>query len=65
MHFRHADAHPQRELGRQGRGLHASTKVLVEIARVIKEEGYIEGYEVEDTKPQKAVLRRDVKGLLG
>ena len=30
-----------------------STKVLVEIARVIKEEGYIEGYEVEDTKPQK------------
>ena len=32
-----------------------STKVLVEIARVIKEEGYIEGYEVEDTKPQKTL----------
>ena len=29
-----------------------STKVLVEIARVICEEGYIEGYSVEDTKPQ-------------
>ncbi len=32
-----------------------STKVLVEIARVIKEEGYIEGYVVEDTKPQKTL----------
>lgn len=32
-----------------------STKVLVEIARVIKEEGYIEGYTVEDTKPQKTL----------
>ena len=32
-----------------------STKVLVEIARVIKEEGYIEGYEVEDTQPQKTL----------
>ena len=32
-----------------------STKVLVEIARVIKEEGYIEGYEVEDTTPQKTL----------
>ena len=30
-----------------------STKVLVEIARVIAEEGYIEGYAVEDTTPQK------------
>ena len=29
-----------------------STKVLVEVARVICEEGYIEGYSVEDTKPQ-------------
>lgn len=29
-----------------------STKVLKEIARVIQEEGYIESYEVEDTKPQ-------------
>lgn len=32
-----------------------SSKVLVEIARVIKEEGYIEGYTVEDTKPQKTL----------
>ena len=30
-----------------------SSKVLAEIARVICEEGYIAGYEVEDTKPQK------------
>ena len=30
-----------------------SSKVLVEIARVICEEGYIKSYEVEDTKPQK------------
>ena len=32
-----------------------STKVLVEIARVFCEEGYIAGYEVEDTKPQKTL----------
>ena len=32
-----------------------SSKVLVEIARVISEEGYIEGYTVEDTKPQKTL----------
>ena len=32
-----------------------SSKVLVEIARVICEEGYIAGYEVEDTKPQKTL----------
>ncbi|SDR95278.1 30S ribosomal protein S8 [Parafannyhessea umbonata] len=32
-----------------------SSKVLVEIARVICEEGYIKGYEVEDTKPQKTL----------
>ncbi len=32
-----------------------STKVLVEIARVMTEEGYIEGYAVEDTKPQKTL----------
>lgn len=32
-----------------------STKVLVEIARVICEEGYIEGYSVEDTTPQKTL----------
>lgn len=32
-----------------------SSKVLVEIARVITEEGYIEGYTVEDTKPQKTL----------
>lgn len=32
-----------------------STKVIVEIARVLSEEGYIEGYVVEDTKPQKTL----------
>ena len=32
-----------------------STKVLVEVARVICEEGYISGYSVEDTKPQKTL----------
>ena len=32
-----------------------SSKVLVEIARVICEEGYVESYEVEDTKPQKTL----------
>ena len=32
-----------------------SSKVLVEIARVITEEGYVEGYAVEDTKPQKTL----------
>ena len=32
-----------------------SRKVLVEIARVITEEGYVEGYTVEDTKPQKTL----------
>lgn len=32
-----------------------STKVLVEIARVFEEEGYIAGYEVEDTTPQKTL----------
>ncbi|MCH3967591.1 MAG: 30S ribosomal protein S8 [Atopobiaceae bacterium] len=32
-----------------------SSKVLVEIARVISEEGYVEGYAVEDTKPQKTL----------
>ncbi len=32
-----------------------SSKVLVEIARVICEEGYIESYEVEDTTPQKTL----------
>ncbi len=35
-----------------------SSKVLVEIARVITEEGYIEGYAVEDTKPQKTLRSR-------
>lgn len=33
-----------------------STKVLVEIARVLQEEGYIEGYVVNDTKPQKTLV---------
>lgn len=32
-----------------------SSKVLVEVARVIAEEGYIEGYAVEDTTPQKTL----------
>ena len=32
-----------------------SSKVLAEVARVICEEGYIQGYEVEDTKPQKTL----------
>ena len=32
-----------------------SSKVLVEVARVMAEEGYIAGYEVEDTKPQKTL----------
>lgn len=32
-----------------------SSKVLVEVVRVIAEEGYIEGYAVEDTKPQKTL----------
>ena len=32
-----------------------SSKVLVEVARVIAKEGYIEGYAVEDTKPQKTL----------
>ena len=32
-----------------------SSKVLVEIARVITEEGYVEGYTVADTKPQKTL----------
>ena len=32
-----------------------SSKVLAEIARVFCEEGYIQGYEVEDTKPQKTL----------
>lgn len=32
-----------------------SSKVLVEIARVITEEGYVEGYTIEDTKPQKTL----------
>lgn len=32
-----------------------STKVLTEIARVFYEEGYIAGYEVEDTQPQKTL----------
>ena len=32
-----------------------SSKKLVEIARVIYEEGYIAGYTVEDTEPQKTL----------
>ena len=32
-----------------------SSKVLVEVARVITEDGYVEGYTVEDTKPQKTL----------
>lgn len=32
-----------------------STKVLAEIARVLKEEGYIADYVIEDTKPAKTL----------
>ena len=32
-----------------------SSKVLVEVARVICEEGYIKGYSVEETAPQKTL----------
>lgn len=32
-----------------------SSKMLVEIARVLEEEGYILNYEVEDTVPQKTL----------
>ena len=32
-----------------------SSKVLVEVARVITEEGYLEGYTIEDTAPQKTL----------
>lgn len=32
-----------------------SSKKLVAIARVLQEEGYIEGYTVEDTEPQKTL----------
>ncbi|MDJ1121654.1 30S ribosomal protein S8 [Olsenella sp. YH-ols2217] len=33
-----------------------STKVLVEIARVLQEEGYVEGYTVQDTTPAKTLV---------
>ena len=39
-----------------------SSKKLVEIARVIYEEGYIEGYTVEDTAPAKT--DEEAKALL-
>ena len=32
-----------------------SSKVLAEVARVITEEGYLEGYTIEDTEPQKTL----------
>ncbi|MEE8703767.1 MAG: 30S ribosomal protein S8 [Olsenella sp.] len=32
-----------------------SSKVLVEVARIITEEGYLESYSVEDTEPQKTL----------
>lgn len=32
-----------------------SSKVLAEVARVICEEGYIESFEIEDSKPQKTL----------
>ena len=45
---RHAHPHPQRE---QGAARHASTcrprKLKVEIARLLKEEGYIKDFRVE------------------
>lgn len=33
-----------------------STKVLAEIARILKEEGYIASYEVQDTRPAKTLV---------
>lgn len=39
-----------------------SSKVKAEIARILKEEGYIEGYEVvEGEKPAQQVLRMKIK----
>ncbi len=35
-----------------------SSKKLVEIARVMQEEGYIEGYDVEDTSPRRLCTSR-------
>lgn len=33
-----------------------STKVLAEIARVLKEEGYVSDFVIEDTVPQKTLI---------
>jgi small subunit ribosomal protein S8 len=35
-----------------------STKVLVEIARILREEGFIEGYRVTEQKPQNQLTVR-------
>lgn len=35
-----------------------STKVLVEIARILREEGFIEGYQVTEQKPQNVLTVR-------
>lgn len=35
-----------------------STKVLVEIARILREEGFIEGYRVTEQKPQNQLTIR-------
>jgi len=49
-----------------------SSKVLVEIARILTEEGYISGYKVEKAKPQDTLVvdlkygpdkRRTISGL--
>lgn len=49
-----------------------STKVLAEISRVLKEEGYISDFKIEDTKPQKTLTidlkygnkkERTIKGI--
>ena len=40
-----------------------SSKKLVEIARVLHEEGYIEGYDVEDTVPKKAKVINGIRRI--
>ena len=43
---RHADAHPQCAARGEGHGPDASSKVKVAIAKVLKDEGYIDGFAV-------------------
>ena len=44
---RHAHPHPQRQQGADRHGHHADVAAKVEIARLLKEEGYIRDYQVE------------------